>query len=34
MTIYIIPQIIKYQNIYDLLKNNNESRSLFDTGDH
>ena len=32
MTDYIIPQIIKYQNINDLLKNNNRGRSLFDTG--
>ena len=28
---YIIPQIIKYQNIDDLLENNNKARSLFDT---
>ena len=31
MTNYIIPQIIKYQNIDDLLENNNMARSLFDT---
>ena len=28
---YIVPQIIKYQNIDDLLENNNKARSLFDT---
>lgn len=28
---YIIPQIIKYQNIDDLLKNDNKAHSLFDT---
>ncbi len=33
MTNYIIPQIIKYQNIDDLLENNNKARSLFDTGE-
>ena len=34
MTNYIIPQIIKYQNIDDLLENNNQARSLFDTGEN
>ena len=33
MTNYIIPQIIKYQNIDDLLENNNKARSLFNTGE-
>lgn len=28
---YIIPQIIKYQNVDDLLENNDRDRSLFDT---
>lgn len=28
---YIIPQIIKYQNVDDLLKNDNKARSLFDS---
>ena len=28
---YIIPQIIKYQNVDDLLENNSKDRSLFDT---
>lgn len=28
---YIIPQIIKYQNVDDLLKNDNKAHSLFDT---
>ena len=31
---YIIPQIIKYQNVDDLLENNDKDRSLFDTGKH
>lgn len=31
MTNYIIPQILRYQNIDDLLENNNRARSLFDT---
>ena len=31
---YIVPQIIKYQNIDDLLENNNQNRSLFDTGEN
>ena len=31
MTDYIIPQIIKYQNIDDLLESNNKARSLFDS---
>lgn len=31
MTNYIIPQIVKYQSIDDLLENNNRARSLFDT---
>lgn len=30
---YITPQILKYQNIDDLLKNDNRSRSLFDAGE-
>ena len=30
---YIIPQIIKYQNVDDLLENNRD-RSLFDTKKH
>lgn len=34
MTDYIIPQIIKYQNIDDLLENNNQTRSLFDSGEN
>ena len=34
MTNYIIPQIIKYQNIDDLLENNNQTRSLFDSGEN
>lgn len=34
MTDYIIPQIIKYQNIDDLLENNNQARSLFDSGEN
>lgn len=34
MTNYIIPQIIKYQNIDDLLENNNQARSLSDTGEN
>ena len=34
MTEYIIPQIIKYLNIDDLLQNNNRNRSLFDTGEN
>lgn len=33
MTNYIIPQILRYQNIDDLLKNNNRDRSLFDTAE-
>lgn len=28
---YIVPQIVKYQNIEDLLENNNKSRSFFST---
>lgn len=28
---YIIPQILKYQNIDDLLENKNSNRSLFDS---
>lgn len=31
---YIIPQIIEYQSIDDLLENNNQNRSLFDTGEN
>ena len=31
---YIVPQIIKYQNVDDLLANNNRDRSLFDTIKH
>lgn len=31
---YITPQILKYQNIDDLLKNDNRSRSLFDAGEN
>ena len=31
MTNYITPQILRYQNIDDLLENNNKARSLFDT---
>ena len=31
---YIIPQIIKYQNIDDLLTNSNTTRSLFDSGEN
>ena len=34
MTNYIIPQIIKYQNIDDLLENKNQARSLFDSGEN
>ena len=34
MEVYIIPQIIKYQNIDDLLENNNQSRSLFESGEN
>ena len=34
MTNYIIPQIIKYQNIDGLLENNNQARSLFDSGEN
>lgn len=34
MTNYIIPQILRYQNIDDLLENNNRARSLFDTSGH
>lgn len=33
MTNYIIPHIRKYQNIDDLLGNNNKTRSIFDTGE-
>lgn len=29
---YIIPQIIKYQNVDDLLENNDRGRSLFNEG--
>ena len=31
---YIIPKILKYQNIDDLLENKNSDRSLFDTGEN
>lgn len=31
MTNYVTPQILRYQNIDDLLENNNKARSLFDT---
>ena len=31
---YIIPQIIEYQSIDDLLENNNQNRSLFDIGEN
>ena len=34
MTNYIIPQIIKYHNVDDLLENNNQARSLFDSGEN
>ena len=34
MTNYIIPQIIKYHNVDDLLENNNQVRSLFDSGEN
>ena len=34
MTNYIIPQIIKYQYIDDLLESNNKVRSLFDSGEN
>lgn len=31
---YIIPKILKYQNIDDLLENKNSDRSIFDTGEN
>ena len=34
MTNYIIPQILKFKNIDDLLENRNSDRSLFDTGEN
>ena len=34
MTNYIIPKIIEYQSIDDLLENSNQDRSLFDTGEN
>lgn len=34
MTNYIIPQIIKHHNVDDLLENNNQARSLFDSGEN
>lgn len=33
MTNYIVPQIVKYQNIDSLLENSNSTRSLFETED-
>lgn len=31
---YIVPQIVKYQNIDDLLENKNNTRSFFDTNEY